>query len=188
MSTGKIGNPLEVCAAAGIELHDEIERGAPIEDPTDRCAGEACLDGFRDILGSEPLSRNRRPVQYEAHKGDVHLLLERQIDHSLNLAHRVPDVLAETAQRGEIIAEDLHRDVRTRARQHVIDAVRDRLTDRHVGARQRRETTAQIGQQFRARPFRVAQADVDFRGFHALDVLVQLGAAGSSRRGDDLGL
>ena len=37
---------------------------------------------------------------------------------------------------GYVVAKHFHGDVRPRPRQHVVDAVRDRLTDRHVGARQ----------------------------------------------------
>ena len=53
--------------------------------------------------------------------------------------HRVADALAEPPQRRQVVADDLDGDVGARARQHVIDAVRDRLPDRHVRARQRRE-------------------------------------------------
>ena len=59
----------------------------------------------------------------------------------------VADALAQPAERAEVVAEHLDRDIRARARQHVIDPVRDRLPDRHVGARQRRELPAQLGQQ-----------------------------------------
>ena len=84
---------------------------------------------------SEPVARDRRPVQHEAHERDVHLLLERQVDDARHAAHRLAHALAEPAQRREIVAEDLDGDVRARARQHVVDAVRDRLADRHVRAR-----------------------------------------------------
>ena len=53
---------------------------------------------------------------------------------------------------------------------------------------QRREAAPQIGEQFGARPARFSQADVDLRRLDALHVLVQFGAAGSSRRRDHFGL
>ena len=58
----------------------------------------------------------------------------------------------------------------------MIDTVRDRLSDRHVGAGQRRESAAQRRQQLSTRADGVAEADVDLGRFHALDVLVELGA------------
>ena len=66
----------------------------------------------------------------------------------------------------------------------MIDAVRDRLPDRHVHAGQRREAAPQGGQQLVTRPFGLAQADVDLGGLDALHVLVELRAAGAPRRGD----
>ena len=66
--------------------------------------------------------------------------------------------------------------------------MRDRLADRHVRARQRREAAPQLGEQLGARPAGLAQADVDLRRFDALHVLVVLGAAGPPRRRDDLRL
>jgi len=70
----------------------------------------------------------------------------------------------------------------------VIDAVRNRLTDRHVRARQCRKVTAESGEQLGARPRGLAQPDVDFRRFHALHVFVQLGATRPAGRRHDLGL
>ena len=100
------------------------------------------------------------------------------------LAH----ALAEPAQRAQVVAEDLDGDVRARARQHVIDPVRDRLADRHVRAGQRRKPAPQLGEQLVARPLGLAQADVDLGRLDALHVLVELGAAGAARGRDDLRL
>ena len=55
----------------------------------------------------------------------------------------VAHALAEPPQRAEVVAEHLDGDVRARAGQHVVDAVRDRLADRDVRAGQRREAAAQ---------------------------------------------
>ena len=97
-------------------------------------------------------------------------------------------MLPEPAERPQIVAEDLHGDVRAGAGEHVIDAVRDRLTDRHVGARQCGKVTAERGEQLRTRPGGLAETDVNFCRLHALHMFVQLGASGSARRRDDLGL
>ena len=70
----------------------------------------------------------------------------------------------------------------------MVDAVRDRLPDRHVRARQAAEAAPQLRQQLLARPLGLAQADVDLRRLDALHVLVEFGAAGAPRGGDDLGL
>ena len=150
--------------------------------------GEARLDGLGDVVGPQAVPGDRRAIQHEPDERHVHLLLERQVDDARHAGHDVPHVLAEAPQRREIVAEDLHGDVRARAREHVIDAVRDRLTDRHVRARQRREAAAQLREQLRARPPGLPQAHVDLRRLDALHVLVVLGAAGAARRGHDLRL
>ena len=124
----------------------------------------------------------------EAHERNVHLLLERKIHDAGHTAHGLAHPLAQPPQRRQIVAEDLDGDIRPGPGQHVVDPVRDRLTDGHVGPRQRREAAPQIREQVGARAPRLFQADVDFRRLHALHVLVQLGASGSPRRGDDLGL
>ena len=159
-----------------------------VEDAADRRAREARLDRLADIVGVQAVAGDRGAVQHEAHERDVHLLLEREVDDARHPADGLAHALAEPPQRGEIVAEHLDGDVGPRARQHVVDPVRDRLTDRHVGAGQRREPAAQIGEQLGARPAGVPQADVDFRRLDALDVLVELGAAGPAGGGDDFGL
>ena len=67
-------------AGRRVELDDEIERRAAIEDPSDRRAREARLDRFGDVARAQPVAGDRRPVQHEPHERNVHLLLERQVD------------------------------------------------------------------------------------------------------------
>ena len=81
----------------------------------------------------------------------------------------------------EIVAEDLHGDVRARARQHVVDAVGDRLADRDVRAGQQRDLLTKLLEHgLRGRVLH-RQAHVDLGRLDALDVLVELGAAGAPR-------
>ena len=49
----QVGDPLEVGAARRVELHHEVERRAPIEDPADR-APESRLDGLRHVIHRSP--------------------------------------------------------------------------------------------------------------------------------------
>jgi hypothetical protein len=53
----------------------------------------------------------------------------------------------ELAQFGEVGAENLHRDVGSRAREHVVDAVRDRLADDDLHAGEPGEVGAQRGEE-----------------------------------------
>ena len=89
------------------------------------------------------------------------------------------------AKRRQIVAEDLDRDVRTCAGEHVVDAVRDRLADCDVCAREQRDLLPHLLEQRFARPVLHLETNVDLRRFHTLHVLVQFGPAGSPRRGRD---
>ena len=62
-----------------VELHDQIERRAAIEDPADGRAREARLDRLGHIVRPQAVARDRRPVQHEPDERHVHLLLERQV-------------------------------------------------------------------------------------------------------------
>ena len=92
------------------------------------------------------------------------------------------DLARELTQDLQVVAEDLHGDVGARARQHVIDAMRDGLADRDVRARQQRHLLAQLLQHRLARAVLHREPHVDLRGFDALDVLVQLRSARSPGR------
>ena len=100
----------------------------------------------------------------------------------VDLRHLALHLAGQLPKRRQIVAEDLHGDVGARAGQHVVDAVRDRLADRDVGARQQRHLLPQLLEHRLARPVLHLQADVDLRRFDALHVLVELRAAGSPRR------
>ena len=172
----EIGNTLEVAAARRIELHDQIECRAAIEDAANRRAREAGLNRLADVARMKAVARDRRSIEDEPHDGYVHLLFEREIDDSRHATDGVAHTLAEPPKRAEVVAEDLHSDVGSRTRQHVIDAVRDRLSDRDVGARKRREAAPQRRQQLCTRPASIAESHVDLRRFDALYVLVELRA------------
>ena len=131
----QIGDTLEVRSGGGIELHGQIERRAAIEDPADGRAGQARLDGLGDVFRAQAVARDHRAIQHEPHERDVHLLFERQVHDARHRRHGGADPLAEPPQRAQIVAEHLDGDIGARARQHVVDAVRDRLPDRHVRAR-----------------------------------------------------
>jgi hypothetical protein len=138
----QIAEPAEVRLHRRIELHHQIECRRAIEDPADSGAGKRRLHRLGHFVGTQPVACDRRPIEDEAHHRHVHLLLERHVDRPWHFDHDIAHVFAKSPQGGEVVAEDLHRDVRPRARQHVVDAMRDRLADGHVGAGQRREATA----------------------------------------------
>ncbi len=81
-------------------------------------------------------------------------------------------------QRVEIIAENLQRDLRAHARQHVVEPMRDRLADVD-GDRQHREPRPQIVDDLGLAPAVRLQINFDIGRMDAFGVLIQFGAAGS---------
>ena len=86
----------------------------------------------------------------EPHAEDRHvdLGLDRYVDSARNRGHGLADFFAEGTQRVEVLAEDLDGDIRPCARQHVIDAVGNRLPDGDVHAGDEREVPAQGIEEF----------------------------------------
>ena len=128
-----------------------------------------------------------RSVEDEPDEGDVHLLLEREVDHSRHGSDGGANPFTKTSQRADRL-QRLHGDVRARARQHVVDSMRDRLSNSSRSSPGAGKFLPQLRQQGFARPIGRPQADVDLCGFHALDMLVVLGAASAPRGRDDFRL
>ena len=146
---GYVTEPLEVGAGRGIELHDEIEGSRPVEDSSHGRPCQRGLHRVRHFIRAQTVAGDRGAIEHEADERHVHLLLERNVHGAWNGGHDVPHPFAEPAQRRQIVAEDLDGDVGARAREHVIDPVRDRLPDRHIGPGQRGEPAPQRRQQTR---------------------------------------
>ncbi len=89
------------------------------------------------------------------------------------------EVGGEAAQGVVVVAVDLERDLRAHARQHVIEAMRDRLPDGDA-CRQHGQARADVGQHLFAAARRLAQVDIELAVVDALGVLVELGAAGAA--------
>ena len=89
-------------------------------------------------------------------------------------------------QHREVGAEDLDRQVGLAARDHVVDAVADRLPEGDLGAGDGGHGLAHLGEQLLLGPA-LAQHDLHLGGVDPLDVLVPLGPAGAAARRDHLG-
>jgi hypothetical protein len=91
----------------------------------------------------------------------------------------LPEVLGQRAQGVEILAEDLEGDLRAHAREHVVEAMGDRLADigRH---RQHGEPGADVGDDRVLGPPAGLERDLDLGGVDTLGMLVELGAAGAA--------
>jgi hypothetical protein len=87
--------------------------------------------------------------------------------------------VGQTAQRVEVVAVDLQRDLRAHAGQQVVEAMADRLAD--AGSdRQAGQALPDVGNDLLAAAFRRLQVHVHLGVMHALGMFVELGAAGAA--------
>ncbi len=100
----------------------------------------------------------------------------------LDLRHLRLHLGRKPAQHLQVVAEDLHGHIGARSRQHVIDAMGDRLTDRHVRSRQQGRPIANLGEHLLLRPILHFEPHVDLGRLDALHMLVELGSASPPRR------
>ena len=148
---------------------------------------ESGLQGQGGLAGRQPVPGERGAVEPHAHRGDVRLRLEGQIDHAGDVAHGRRRLFAEAAQHREIVAEYLDGHIGPRARQHVVDAMRDRLADGDVGAGHERQPLSNLVEHDLARPPALAQPHVYLGRLHPLHVLVELGPPRPPAGGRHLG-
>ena len=170
--------------ALGI-AHDDARRESILDQLG--CLGplKERLETLCRVLGGEAVTSERRAVWRERELRDQRLLLVRQIDEVGQRLQGGFDLPRERAQRRELGSEDLDRQVRLRARQHVVDAVADRLPERDHDTGNRRDGAPHLGEQLRFRTTR-PQDDLHLRGVGALHVLVTFRPAGAAAGRDDL--
>jgi hypothetical protein len=100
-----------------------------------------------------------------------HLLLDLKVDDTGNFGHQGAQLLRLGAKRGEVLAEDLDRDLRPDTGEKVVDAVGNRLTDVHADAGDRIEARADIVQDLLTAGLRRGEFDFDFGRVNALRVV-----------------
>ena len=134
---------LEAPHAVRVESHDELDHGLPLHDLRNLVHARRDFEGTRDISDAHAITGESGAIEARAHEWNVRLLFAREIHDTWNLAHCSLDCAAELPEHLKVVAEDLDRDARARAGEHMIDPMRDRLADRNVHARDQRELAAQ---------------------------------------------
>jgi hypothetical protein len=125
---------------------------------------DACrLQGVRHGAGFQSLTRGSARVDTNRQGRDVRLGLRREIHDAWYLRHLGLNLCGQLPQGLQVIAENLHGDVGPCAREHMVDAVRDRLTDGHVRAWQERYLLAELLEHGLSRAVLYLQAHVDLR-------------------------
>jgi len=124
--------------------HDQREAPPTFDDLRDFLAFDEVLQRGQDLRRWHPIAGRRRIVDAHLDLRREHLLLDFQVRETGNTGQPRPQRIGLTAQCVEILAENLDRDLRAHAREHVIDAVRDRLADRDRSG-QANEPGADVG-------------------------------------------
>ena len=128
----------------------------------------------------QAVERRPRVVDADLELRDADLLLDLQVGETGDRRQLRAQGLGRAAQRVEVVAEDLERNLRPHARQHVIEPVGDRLAD--VGRqRQHGQALPHVGDDLVLRPAAGLHVDLDIGGVDALGMLVELGPPGAPR-------
>src|SRR5918992_4789979 len=101
------------------------------------------LQRLRDGPRFEPLTRRCGWIDSHLECRDICLGLSSEVDDSLYLRHLALHLAGQLSQRWQVLAENLDGDTGARAGQHVVDTMRDRLANRHIGAGQKRNLLTQ---------------------------------------------
>ena len=137
------------------------------------------------LAGRKPCLRQALRVQAHHDLRDQHLLFHRQVHQARDARQTLSHLLGQATQGVGVVPVDLHSDLRPHPGQQVIQPVRNRLADGHLG-RQRRELSADLGHHLLAVHGLAiaAHVHIDLGRVHALGMFVHLGAAGAA---SDLG-
>ena len=117
----------------------------------------------------------------------LHLLLHANVGDALDTAHRPLDLLSERIHTVEVFAEQFDGDIRLRAREHGVDAVRNGLPYLHVDAFYGGEAAAHVRQKFFAAAVGEYERRFELRRIDAERVFVELGTTGLAGDGFDFG-
>ena len=101
------------------------------------------------LLAIDSMRREPSDEAEEILRRNIRLLFQRQINHTGDSRHRGLYLVRKQAQLAKIVAEDLHRHVSERAREHMIDAMGNRLAKAHIRPRQHTDLFADLLKHFR---------------------------------------
>ena len=153
---------IEVGFGGRVEAHRQVEGRLALLDATHRHAGEGRLDRFRHLPDRQAMASQRIALEAHGQEGNVGLLLVGDIDRALDVLHNALDGCGQPPQFGQIGAENLDRDIGATARQHVVDAVGDRLADDDLRAGHAGQVGAQCGEEILLAALAHLQGDLHF--------------------------
>ena len=111
------------------EPHDHVEAAVAFDDLRHPPAVRHRFERLAHRGRRHAVERGALVVQMDAHLRDQDLLFDLQIDQPGDAGEALARRLRQPPQRVQVLAVDLQRDLRPHARQHVVEAMRDRLPD-----------------------------------------------------------
>jgi hypothetical protein len=117
------------------QLHHQREAPAALDDLGHLLALDQCLQRRQHLRRRHAVLRRRGVVDAHLDLRCQHLLLDLQVGNAGDGGQLRTQGIGLAAQRVQVLAEDLDRDLRAHAREHVVDAVRDRLADLEAAGR-----------------------------------------------------
>ena len=142
---------------------------------------------FRDVFGRQSHRRGCLAVHSNLDLRNTDLRLHQKVDHSLDTLHLGLDLFGLGPKHVEIGTEEFDGDLGSGSAEHMVDAVADRLAHFYVHPGDATEASSDVLHKLGMRPVRGSRHYLDFARVHPGRVLVEFGATGPPRRGNNLG-
>ena len=147
------------------------------------------MQGGEDLRGRHAVLRRRRVINPYLDLRRQHLLLNFEVGDARDGGDFAAQHVGLPAQCVEVVTEYLDGDLRAHAGEHVVDPVRDGLSDGD-GRRQVGQAAADVGRDFSHRPGQFGsrfEPDIEFADMDPFGMLVEFGPAATPADVDHLG-
>ena len=168
------------------EPHHHVETLVALDDLRHDAAIRQPVQRFRDGRWRYAIERDPLEVYGNAKLRDPHLLLDLKVDKPWHRRQLGSEALGERAQRVDILAVDLQRNLGAHPRQQMVEAVRDWLADVDRGG-QGCERCANVCQDLRLGTSRWLEIDIDLARMNAFCVLIEFSPTGATSHRKNFG-
>ena len=182
----RLANRVEIGRVDPRVPEDQREGDPTLKDLADFTPQQRSFEGIGRLASRQSVPRQCQSIELHPYRGNVSLLFGREINHAGHGVHDGFDLLTYRAEHTEILAKHFDGNVGPGTREHVIYPVGDGLPNRHIGARNKRESVPDLLQHDIPRAVLHSQLDVDLSRLHALHVLVKFGTPRATSRGGHL--
>ena len=165
------------------DSQNQVEAALSFVDVGKFCAGEGEFDKSVKFVDGDAVASHRSAIGAHLQLRRFRLLFDRDVDESFDAGDVSLDAVAEHIHFADVGAEEFDGNGGACARQHVVDAVTERLTYRSGDARDGSHATAHVVEHLFAAAVAERKLHVDFGAVSGLRVFVEFATSGAARCG-----